>query len=232
MPIIALALSSQAAAVLEHRCRRLDKALADTHVFHQDRESFKAGIASYDTQLRQLREYLERSERQISFSGAAGSASTSAMPAAFATFLEELRSLQQVIPAPLATSGPSDAAVPTTPVSSGTLGGATAPAGSSTFLTVASDASGNTGSVIPSTLHKAKGKRPAKSSTKPQSTPPPPKKKQRLGRPSMESESCSSGSVRGFKPQRVFTERSIAAPRHHCFSVIGGGLCDCGLSIQ
>ncbi|GMF37978.1 unnamed protein product [Phytophthora fragariaefolia] len=147
---IALEQSSHAAAVLEQRCRCLDKSLGDTHkVIRQDRENFKAGIASYATQVRQQREYLERSERQSSVSGGAGSASKSTMPAAFATFLEELGVLQLVIPAPPATSGSSEASVPTTPASSETLGGATATSGSSTALTVDSDTSNDSDPVIP-----------------------------------------------------------------------------------
>ncbi|GMF32454.1 unnamed protein product [Phytophthora fragariaefolia] len=73
---IALEQSSQTAAALEQRCRRLDKSLAAIHkVVRQDLEHFKAGIASYATQLRQLREYLEQSERQSSVSGGASAAS-------------------------------------------------------------------------------------------------------------------------------------------------------------
>ncbi|GMF15491.1 unnamed protein product [Phytophthora fragariaefolia] len=71
---IALEQSSQADAVLEQRCRRLDKSLADTHkVSRQDRECFKADIASYAAQIRQLREYLDRIDRQSSVSSGAGS---------------------------------------------------------------------------------------------------------------------------------------------------------------
>ncbi|GMF36162.1 unnamed protein product [Phytophthora fragariaefolia] len=103
---IAVEQSSQAAAALEQRCRRLDKSLADTHkVIRQDREQFKAGISSYAAQLRQLREYLEQSDRQSSASCEASSASASAMPAAFATVLEELGALQLAIPPPPAASG-------------------------------------------------------------------------------------------------------------------------------
>ncbi|GMF47188.1 unnamed protein product [Phytophthora fragariaefolia] len=154
--------SSQAAAALEQRCRRLDKSLADTHkVIRHDREQFKASIFSYAAQ---LREYLEQSDRQSSGSGGASSASASAMPAALATFLEELGALQLAIPPPPAASGSSWVSGPTPPASSGSLGGAAAKSGSSTSLT---------------------GKRPAKSSAKLRSAPPPPKKKQRLGRPSV-----------------------------------------------
>ncbi|GMF49708.1 unnamed protein product [Phytophthora fragariaefolia] len=176
--------SSQAAAVLGQRCRRLNKALTDTHkVFRQDREQFKAGIASYATQ---LREYLERSERQSSVSGGGGSASTSAMPAVFVTFLEELGALQLAIPPLSAASGSSEGSVPTLPASSGSLGGAAATSGSSTSLTVASDASDDSDPISPSALHQGKSKRPTKSSAKPRSAPSPPKKKQRLGRPSVD----------------------------------------------
>ncbi|GMF15161.1 unnamed protein product [Phytophthora fragariaefolia] len=105
---IALEQISEAAAVFEQRCCRLDKSLADTYkLIRQDRENFKAGITTYATQLRQLRRYLEQSERHSSVSGGTGSASTSTMPAAFATFLEALGALQLVIPAPPATSGSS-----------------------------------------------------------------------------------------------------------------------------
>ncbi|GMF23439.1 unnamed protein product [Phytophthora fragariaefolia] len=176
---IALEQSSQAAAVVEQLCRRLDKSLADTHkVIRQDREHFKAGISLYATQLRQLREYLERSERQSSVSGGASSASASAMPAAFATFLEELGALQS-------------------------LGGAAATSGPSTSLTVDSDTSDDSGPIIPSALRKDKGKRPAKSPAKPRSAPSPPKKKQRLGRPSVDwkarkaAKQAASGAASG-----------------------------------
>ncbi|GMF33605.1 unnamed protein product [Phytophthora fragariaefolia] len=112
--------SSQAAAALEQRCRRLNKSLADTHkVIRHDREQFQAGISSYAAQLRQLREYLEQSDRQSSASGGANSASASAMPAAFATFLEELGALQLAIPPPPAPSGSSEGSGPTPPASSG-----------------------------------------------------------------------------------------------------------------
>ncbi|GMF47210.1 unnamed protein product [Phytophthora fragariaefolia] len=160
---IALEQSSQAAAVLEQRYRRLDKSLADTHnVIRHDREQFKAGISSYAAQLRQLREYLEQSDRQSSVSGGASPASTSAMPAAFVTFLEELGALQLAIPPPPATSGSSE----------GSDWHLQLPQGPLTELAL--------------TLHKGKGKRPAKSSAKLQSAPPTPKKKQRLGRPSVD----------------------------------------------
>ncbi|GMF20882.1 unnamed protein product [Phytophthora fragariaefolia] len=184
---IALEQSYQAAAVLEQRCRRLDKSLAGTHkVIRQDREQFKAGIASYAAQPRQLREYLVQSHRQSSVSGGTSSTSASAMPAAFSTFLEELNVLQLSIPPPPSASGSSEASVPTPPASSGTSGGATATSGSSTSLTVDSDTSDDSGPVIPSSLHKGKGKRPAKSSAKLRSAPSPLKKKQRLGRSSVD----------------------------------------------
>ncbi|GMF17169.1 unnamed protein product [Phytophthora fragariaefolia] len=115
---IALEQSSQASAVLEQRCRRLDESLADTHkVIRQDREQFKAGIASYAAQLRQLREYLEQSDRQSSVSGGASSSSAPAMPADFTTFLEESGALQLAIPPPPAASGSSEASVPAPPAS-------------------------------------------------------------------------------------------------------------------
>ncbi|GMF30574.1 unnamed protein product [Phytophthora fragariaefolia] len=184
---IALEQSAQAAAALEQRCRRLDKSLADTHkVIRQDREKFKAGISSYAAQLRQLREYLEQSDRQSSASGGASSASASAMPAAFATFLEEVGALQLAISPPPAASGSSGRSGPTPLASSGSLGGAAATSWSSTSLTVDSDTSDDSGPVIPSSLHKGKGKGPAKSSANLRSAPPPPKKKQRLGRPSVD----------------------------------------------
>ncbi|GMF40727.1 unnamed protein product [Phytophthora fragariaefolia] len=153
---IALEQSSQAAAALEQRCRRLDKSLADTHkVIRHDREQFKAGISSYAAQLRQLRAYLEQSDRQSSASGGASSASASAMPAAFATFLEELGALQLAIPPPPAASVSSEGSGPTPPASSGSFGGAAGQEGS-------------------------------ESSAKLQSAPPTPKKRQRLGRPSVD----------------------------------------------
>ncbi|GMF54645.1 unnamed protein product [Phytophthora fragariaefolia] len=182
----ALEQSSQAAAVLEQRCRRLDKSLADTHkVIRHDREQFNPGISSYAAQLRQLHEYLERSERQSSVSGGAGSASTSAMPAAFITFLEELGGLQLVIPPPPAASGSSEDSAEVASASSAASGGAADASDSSPALTVDSDASDDSGAFIPSTPHKGEGKRPAKLSAKTQSTPSSPKKKQRLGRPSV-----------------------------------------------
>ncbi|GMF62304.1 unnamed protein product [Phytophthora fragariaefolia] len=114
--------SSQAAAVLEQSCRRLDKSLADTHkVIRHDREQFKAGISSYAAQLRQLQEYLKQSDRQSSVSGGASPASASAMPAAFVTFLEELGALQLAIPPPPATSGSSEGSGLAPPASSGPL---------------------------------------------------------------------------------------------------------------
>ncbi|GMF32119.1 unnamed protein product [Phytophthora fragariaefolia] len=185
---IVLEQSSQAAAALEQRCRRLDKSLADIHkVIRHDREQFKTGISSYAAQLRQLREYLEQSDRQSSASGGASSASASALPAAFATFLEELGSLQLAIPPPPAASGSSEGSGPTPLASSGSLGGAAAKSGSSTSLTVDFDNSDDSGPIIPSALHKGKVKRPAKSSAKLRSAPPTPKKKQRLGLSSVNS---------------------------------------------
>ncbi|GMF14405.1 unnamed protein product [Phytophthora fragariaefolia] len=154
---IALEQSSQAAAALAQRCRRLDKSLADTHkVFRHDREQFKAGISSYAAQLRQLREYLEQSDRQSSASGGASSASASAIPAAFATFLEELGALQLANPPPSAASGSSEGSELTPPASSGSLGGTAARSGSSTSLTVDSDDSDGSGPIIPSAPHKGK----------------------------------------------------------------------------
>ncbi|GMF46753.1 unnamed protein product [Phytophthora fragariaefolia] len=183
---IALEQSVQAAAVLEQRCRRLDTSLADTHkVIRQDREQFKAGIASYAAQFRQLREYLEQSYRQSSVSGGTSSASASAMPAVFATFLEELGAPQLALPPSPAASGSSEGSGPTPPASSGSIGGAAATSGSSTSLTVDFDSSDDSGPIIPSAPHRGKGKRPAKSSAKPRSAPSPPKKKQRLDRPSV-----------------------------------------------
>ncbi|GMF46745.1 unnamed protein product [Phytophthora fragariaefolia] len=184
---IALEQSSQATAALEQRCRRLDKSLADTHkAIRHDREQIKAGIASYAAQLRQLREYLKQSDRQSSASRGASSASVSAMPAAFATFLEELSALQLAIPPRPAASGSSEGSGPTHVASSGSLGGAAAMPGSSTSLTVDSDTSEGSSPLISSSLHKGKGKRPAKSSAKLRSAPLPLKKKQRLGRPSVD----------------------------------------------
>ncbi|GMF16512.1 unnamed protein product [Phytophthora fragariaefolia] len=179
--------SSQAAAVIEQRCHRLDKSLADTHrVIRHDRGQCKAGISSYAAQLRLLREYLEQSDRHSSVSGGASSASASAMPAAFATFLEELGALRLAIPPPPAASGSSEGSGLAPPASSGSLDETAAKSGSSTSLTVDSDDSDDTGPIVPFALHKGKGKRPAKSSAKLQSPPPTPKKKQRLGRPSVD----------------------------------------------
>ncbi|GMF27757.1 unnamed protein product [Phytophthora fragariaefolia] len=123
---------------------------------------------------------------QSSVSGGASSVSASTLPTAVVTFLVELGPPQLVILDPPATSGSSEASVHITPASSGTLGGAASTSESSTSVTVASDACDDSGLVIPSTLHKGKDKRPAKSSAKPQSTPLPPKKKQRLSRPSVD----------------------------------------------
>ncbi|GMF19188.1 unnamed protein product [Phytophthora fragariaefolia] len=94
---IALEQSSQVAAALEQRRRRLDKSLATTHkAIRQGREYFKACIASYGAPLRQLHEYLEQSDRPSSDSGGADAGSTSTMPAAFTTFLEELSQVTSV----------------------------------------------------------------------------------------------------------------------------------------
>ncbi|GMF25382.1 unnamed protein product [Phytophthora fragariaefolia] len=169
------------------RCRRLDKSLADTHkVIRQDREQFKAGIASYAAQLRQIREYLEQSDSQSSVSGGISSASTSATPVAFATFLDKLGALQLAIPSPPSASGSFEASVSAPQAFSWTSGGATATSGCLTSLTVDSDTSDDSGPVIPYFLHKGKGKRPAKSSSKLQSQSVPLKKKQRLDRPSVD----------------------------------------------
>ncbi|GMF57228.1 unnamed protein product [Phytophthora fragariaefolia] len=184
---IALEQSSQAAAVLEQRCRRLDKSPADTlKVIRHDREQFKAGISSYAAQLRQLREYLEQSDRQSSGSGGASPTSASAMPVAFVTFLEELGTLQLAIPSPPATSGSSEGSGLAHPASSGLLDGAGAKSGSSTSLAVGPDGSDGSDPIVPSARHKGKGKRPSKSPAKLQSAPRTPKKKQRLGRPSVD----------------------------------------------
>ncbi|GMF38676.1 unnamed protein product [Phytophthora fragariaefolia] len=153
-------LAASEASLHRERCRRLDKSLADTHkVIRHDREQFKAGISSYTAQLRQLREYLEQSYQQSSVSGGASPASASAMP--FVTFLEELGALQLAIPPPPATSGCSEGSGLAPPASSGSLDGAAAKSGSSTSLTVDSDDSEGSGPIVPSALHKGKGKRPA-----------------------------------------------------------------------
>ncbi|GMF34955.1 unnamed protein product [Phytophthora fragariaefolia] len=69
---IALEQSSQAAAVLELRCRPLDKSPADTHkVIRHDREQFKAGISSNAAQLRQLRAWRFHLRQQLLGSGLA-----------------------------------------------------------------------------------------------------------------------------------------------------------------
>ncbi|GMF45025.1 unnamed protein product [Phytophthora fragariaefolia] len=198
--------SSEAAASLEQRWCRLDKLLADTHkVIRQDREQFKTGISAYAAQ---LREYLEQSDRQSSASGGAGSASASAMTAAFATFLEELRALQLAIPLPPAASGSSEGSDPTPMASSGSLGGAAATSESSTYLTVDSDTSDNSGPVVPSSLHKGKGKRPAKSPAKLRSAPPPPKKMQRLGRPSVDLKASKAAKQATSAAWRAFVRVS------------------------
>ncbi|GMF23707.1 unnamed protein product [Phytophthora fragariaefolia] len=70
--------SSQAAADLEQRCRRLDKLLVDTHkVIRHDREQFKAGISSYAAQLRQLRDWRSRLRQQLDGAAAKSGSSTS-----------------------------------------------------------------------------------------------------------------------------------------------------------
>ncbi|GMF56426.1 unnamed protein product [Phytophthora fragariaefolia] len=214
-------LAASEASLRRERCHRPDKSLADIHNgIRHDREQFKTGISSCAAQLRQLREYLERSDRQSSVSGGTSSASASAMPAAFATFLEELGALQLVIPLPPSASGSSEASVPAPPVSSGASGGATATSGSSTSLTVDSDTSDYSGPVIPSSPHKGKGKRPAKSSSKLQSQSLLPKNKQRLGRPSVDlkarkaanqaasAAASSSGSSQNVLPSPLVTSAS------------------------
>ncbi|GMF47874.1 unnamed protein product [Phytophthora fragariaefolia] len=108
------------------------------------------------------------------------------MPADFVSFLEELGALQLAILPPPAASGSLEGSGPTPPASSGSSGGAAGTSGTSTSLTVDSDTSDDSGPVIPSSLHKCKGKRAAKSSDKLRSAPPLPKKKQRLGRPSVD----------------------------------------------
>ncbi|GMF33571.1 unnamed protein product [Phytophthora fragariaefolia] len=159
---IALEQSSQAAAALEQRCRHLDKSPTATHkVVRQDHEYFKADIVLYAAQLHQLRGYLEQSDRQSSVSGGTGSASASTMPTAFTTFLEDLGALQLVPPSPPATSGRSETSAQTTPASSGARGGAVATTGSSTILTVDSDSSDDSGSIVVSALHRDKGHAPS-----------------------------------------------------------------------
>ncbi|GMF57408.1 unnamed protein product [Phytophthora fragariaefolia] len=214
---IALEQSSQAAAVLEQRCRRLDKPLADTHkVIRHEREQFKAGISSYAVQLRQPREYLQQSDRQSSVSGGASPASASAMPAAFVTLLEELGALQLAIPP--TSSGSSEGSGLARRASSGSLHGAGAKSGSSTSLAVDSDGSDDSGPTVPSALHKGKGKRPAKPSAKLQSAPPTPKKKQRFGRPSVDlkarraaKQAASAMVSMGGPPQSIPSSLSAAS---------------------
>ncbi|GMF55985.1 unnamed protein product [Phytophthora fragariaefolia] len=186
---IALEQSSQAAAALGQRCRRLDKSLTATHkIVRQD-----------------------RGDCQSSASGGTGSAPASTMPAAVITFLEELGALQLVLPSPPATSGPSEPSAQATPAFSGTPGGAAATSGSSTTLTVDSDTSDGSGPIVPSALQRGKGKRLAKPSAKLRSSPPPPKKKQRLGRPSVDLKARKTAQrtkIRGCQPQWASTECS------------------------
>ncbi|GMF49367.1 unnamed protein product [Phytophthora fragariaefolia] len=69
---------SQATAALGQRCRRLDdKSLMNTHnVIRQDREYFKAGMASGMAQIRWLREHMEQYDRQRSDHSGLGQALT------------------------------------------------------------------------------------------------------------------------------------------------------------
>ncbi|GMF34039.1 unnamed protein product [Phytophthora fragariaefolia] len=153
--------SSQAAAVLEQRCRRLAKSLADTHkVIRHDREQFKAGISS--------------------------KLGICIRNAAFVTFLEELGALKLAIPTPPTNPGSPEGSGLAPPASSRYLDGTATKSGSSTSLTVDSDDSDDTGPIVPSALHTGKGKRPAMSYVKLQSAPPTPKKRQRLARPSVD----------------------------------------------
>ncbi|GMF42340.1 unnamed protein product [Phytophthora fragariaefolia] len=130
------------------------------------------------------------------------------MPTAITTFLEELGALQLAVPTPPVASGPSGVSELAPPASSGPLGGAAATSGTSTSLSVDSDTSDDSGPVIPSSLHKDKGKQPAKSPSKPQSKSLPPKKKQRLGRPSVDlktrktTKQAASGVAGGSGPSQ------------------------------
>ncbi|GMG16540.1 unnamed protein product [Phytophthora fragariaefolia] len=155
--------------------------------------------------------------RPSSVSGGASPASASAIPAAFVTFLEALGALQLAIPPPPATSGSSEGSGLAPPASSGSLDGAGAKSGSPTSLAVNSDGSDDSGPIDPSTLHKGKGNRPAKPSSKLQSAPPTPKKKQRLGRPSVDlnarkaAKQAASAVVSSSGPLRIAPSSLSAA---------------------
>ncbi|GMF51143.1 unnamed protein product [Phytophthora fragariaefolia] len=156
---IALEQSSQAAAVLEQRCRRLDKSLADTSA------SIWSGVTAR------------------------------ALPPAFVTFLEELGALQLVIPPLPAASGSFEASAQAASASSASSGGAAGALGSSTALTVGLSSSDDSDPVIPSTLHKSKGKaaRQATSAAAKHSKPT----TRALSPPQASSASVSSAPVSG-----------------------------------
>ncbi|GMF14868.1 unnamed protein product [Phytophthora fragariaefolia] len=98
----------------------------------------------------------------------------------------------------------------------------------STSLTIDSDTSYDSGPVIPSAPHKGKGRRPAKSSTKPRSAPPPPKKKLRLGRPSVDLKARKQPLRRPAALHIAFLHRS----RRLGFDFVGTGLQHSGLGGQ
>ncbi|GMF35707.1 unnamed protein product [Phytophthora fragariaefolia] len=100
--------------------------------------------------------------------------------------LEELRALQLAIPPPPAASESSEASAQTVSFSSAPSGGASDVSGSLTALAIYSSSSVTSGPIIPSALHKSKGKRLAKPSAKPRSSPSSPKTKRWLGRVSVD----------------------------------------------
>ncbi|GMF18035.1 unnamed protein product [Phytophthora fragariaefolia] len=159
--------------------------------------------APWEDELSELRDdvaSLEARERQSSACGGAGST----MPAAFVTFLEELGALQLATQPLPAASGPSGVSAQAAPASSASSGDAADVSGSSTALTVDSSSSDDSGPVIPSTLHKSKGKR-----------------------------SCGSvGSVGRCQARQTYSEDSFAASDLTCLGVITTGLWDRGLGGQ
>ncbi|GMF24397.1 unnamed protein product [Phytophthora fragariaefolia] len=150
------------------------------------------------------------------------------MPAAFVTFLEELGALPLAIPPPPATSGSSEGSGLAPAAASGSLDGAAATSESSTSLTVDSDDSNDSGPIVPSDLHKGKGKRPAKSIAKLQSAPPTPKKKPRLGRPSVDlkarkaAKQAASAVVSSSGPPRSVPSSLLAASLWTSLAPISG----------
>ncbi|GMF44938.1 unnamed protein product [Phytophthora fragariaefolia] len=205
---IALEQSSQAAAVLEQRCRRLDKSPADTHkVIRQGRHPFIRRAASPAPRVpgaeRPTELCLRWSKPNICIRNAG----------CVYHFLGGIGQL--AVPPPPATSGSSEGSGLAPPASSGPLDEAAAKSGSSTSLTVDSDDSDDSGPIVPSALHKGKGKRSAKSAAKLQSAPPTPQKKQRLGRISVDlkaaKQAASAVVSSSGPPQSVPSSHSAAS---------------------